>query len=134
MASYGIVEKTYETYMRTFHGKAMKLEEPDLRKLDIATCTNCHGVHNIRAASDPDSPVASLSNLTTTCQECHSGASEEFARGFLGHEEASPRNSPLVYYVERFFLVLTATVVAAGIALVAVVSIGSAGRGLWRKK
>jgi len=133
MAGYGIVEKTYETYMRTSHGKAMRLAEPDLRQLNTATCTSCHGAHNIKKSDDPDSPVASLANLTATCEKCHSGAGEEFARGFMGHKEASPQNSPLVYYVERFFLVLTATVVAGGIALVTLVSIGSASHGLWRR-
>jgi len=54
MASYGIVEKVYESYMRSFHGKAMQLDT-ELVQLDKATCTNCHGVHDIKSVQDPTS-------------------------------------------------------------------------------
>ena len=39
----------------------------------VATCTDCHGVHDIRPASDPRSPVHPL-NVAQTCQRCHSDA------------------------------------------------------------
>jgi hypothetical protein len=39
----------------------------------VAVCTDCHGVHEIRPASDPRSPVHPL-NVATTCQRCHSDA------------------------------------------------------------
>ncbi len=121
MAKYGIVEKVYETYMRSFHGKAMSLENQSasLQQLDKATCVNCHGAHNIALVSDPDSPVAGMDNLAKTCQQCHEGADAEFAKGFLGHKEAEPTNIPAVYWGEKFFYVLTRTVLAGGVVLVA---------------
>jgi len=39
----------------------------------VAICTDCHGVHEIRPASDPRSPVHPL-NVAQTCQRCHSDA------------------------------------------------------------
>jgi hypothetical protein len=39
----------------------------------VAICTDCHGVHDIRPASDPRSPVHPL-NVAQTCQRCHSDA------------------------------------------------------------
>jgi hypothetical protein len=39
----------------------------------VAICTDCHGVHDIRPASDPRSPVHPL-NVANTCQRCHSDA------------------------------------------------------------
>jgi len=39
----------------------------------VAVCTDCHGVHEIRAGSDPRSPVHPL-NVAKTCQRCHSDA------------------------------------------------------------
>ncbi len=83
MASYGIVEKVYESYMRSFHGKAMQLGTYEISQLDKATCTNCHGAHDIKSVSDPSSPVAGLDNLAKTCEQCHPGAGVEFASGFL---------------------------------------------------
>lgn len=39
----------------------------------VAICTDCHGVHDIRPASDPRSPVHPP-NVAKTCQRCHSDA------------------------------------------------------------
>ncbi|MBI4188379.1 MAG: hypothetical protein HY529_04130 [Chloroflexi bacterium] len=114
MASYGIVEKVYESYMRSFHGKAMQLGTYEITQLDKATCTNCHGTHDIKSASDPTSPVAGLDNLAQTCEQCHPGAGINFARGFLGHKEASPENIPVAYYVKIFYTVLLISIISVG--------------------
>ncbi len=118
MASYGIVEKVYESYMRSFHGKAMQLGTYEITQLDKATCTNCHGVHDIKTASDPNSPVAGVTNLAETCEACHPGAGVEFASGFLGHKEASPENIPVAHYTEIIFTILLTTVVSFGVFVV----------------
>ncbi len=118
MASYGIVEKVYESYMRSFHGKAMQLGTYEIAQLDKATCTNCHGVHDIKSASDPTSPVAGLENLAKTCEQCHPGAGINFASGFLGHKEASPENIPVAHYTEILFTILLISVVSFGAVVV----------------
>lgn len=119
MESYGIVEKVYDSYMRSFHGKAIKLGTYELTQLDEATCTNCHGTHDIKSASDPTSPVAGLDNLAQTCEQCHPGAGVAFASGFLGHEEASPENIPAAYYTAIVFNIILTSVVAFGVIVVA---------------
>ncbi len=49
----------------SLHGRAMK------RGDSLApTCASCHGMHNIRAAKDPASPVSPL-NVPFTCGKCH---------------------------------------------------------------
>ena len=118
MASYGIVEKVYESYMRSFHGKAIQLGTYEITQLDKATCTNCHGVHDIKSVGDPNSPVAGLDNLAKTCEQCHPGAGVKFASGFLGHKKASPENVPVAYYTEKLFTILLITVVAFGALVV----------------
>ncbi len=132
MASYGIVEKVYESYMRSFHGKAMQLGTYEITQLDKATCTNCHGVHDIKSASAPESPVAGLDNLAKTCEQCHPGAGVEFASGFLGHKEASPENIPVAHYTEILFTILLITVVAFG-AVVVVVAVVRFSVNRWRE-
>ncbi len=123
MKSYGIVEKVYESYMRSFHGKAIKLGTYEIAQLDTATCTNCHGVHNIKSVSDPTSPVAGLENLTRTCEQCHPGAGVAFASGFLGHREASSQNIPAAHYAGILFTVLLISVVSFGgiVVIIAIV-------------
>ena len=118
MEKYGILEKVYETYMRSFHGKAIQLGSYDLRKLNKATCVSCHGSHDIKSIADPDSPVAGVENLSETCESCHPGAGPELVSGFLGHKEVSPQQTPGVFYVEKFFIVLTSSVIALGAVVV----------------
>ena len=114
MANYGIVEKVYESYMRSFHGKAIQLGTYEITQLDTATCTNCHGVHDIKAANDPSSPVAGVDNLVKTCEQCHTGAGVEFARSFLGHRQASPDNIPAAHFTEILFKILLISVISFG--------------------
>ena len=132
MADYGIVEKVYESYMRSFHGKAIQLGTYEISQLDKATCTNCHGVHDIKSISDPNSPVAGLDSLAKTCEQCHSNAGVEFASGFLGHREASPENIPAAHYTEILFTVLLTTVVSFG-AVIVVVAIIRFSVNRWRE-
>ncbi len=133
MASYGIVERVYESYMRSFHGKAIKLGTYEITQLDKATCTNCHGDHDIKSVSDPASPVAGAGNLAKTCEQCHAGAGIEFARGFLGHKEASPENIPAAHYTEILFNTLLVSVVSVG-AFIVIVAIVSFARRRWREE
>jgi len=53
-------------YHTSVHGK--KLASGDTH---VAVCTDCHGIHNIRPASDVRSSVNPL-NIATTCSHCHS--------------------------------------------------------------
>jgi cytochrome b subunit of formate dehydrogenase len=57
-----------ETYLTSIHSEAAK--GPDQ---ETATCSSCHGVHNIRPASDPESTV-NHANLAHTCITCHEDA------------------------------------------------------------
>ncbi len=133
MVSYGIVEKVYESYMRSFHGKAMQLGTYEITQLDKATCTNCHGTHDIKSASDPGSPVAGLANLAQTCEQCHPGAGVNFASGFLGHKEASPENIPVAHYTEILFTILLISVVSFG-AIVVLIAIIRFAANRWREE
>ncbi len=132
MANYGIVERVYESYMRSFHGKAIQLGTYEITQLDEATCTNCHGVHDIKSANAPDSPVTGLDNLAKTCEQCHPGAGVEFASGFLGHKEASPQNIPAAHYTEILFTIILTTVIAFG-AIVVLMAIIRYTMNRWRE-
>jgi cytochrome b subunit of formate dehydrogenase len=53
-------------YDLSVHGKAMKFG-----KLNAATCSDCHGSHDMKKGSDPTSFVAKK-NIAETCGKCHS--------------------------------------------------------------
>ena len=53
-------------YRTSQHGKKLAAGDSN-----VAVCTDCHGVHNLRPASDPRSKVYAL-NIANTCSQCHS--------------------------------------------------------------
>ncbi len=131
MANYGIVQNVYETYMRSFHGKATLLASTELKQLDKATCISCHGVHDIKAVSDPTSPVAGMDNLSKTCEKCHQGAGVKFASSFLGHETSADTTNKPVHTTETVFSTLLKVVVAAG-AIIIILAIVRYARNGWK--
>ena len=48
-----------------------------------AICTDCHGVHDLRGAGDPDSRVH-RANLSHTCGQCHEGVAAEYDASIHG--------------------------------------------------
>jgi hypothetical protein len=52
-------------YWTSVHGKRLKQGDPN-----VATCIDCHGVHNILPASDTRSRVYPA-NVASTCARCH---------------------------------------------------------------
>ena len=62
-------------YWSSKHGK--RLKEGEER---VATCIDCHSVHDIRRRTQPDSPVYPT-HVAETCSRCHSDASRMSAFG-----------------------------------------------------
>lgn len=74
-AEFGVQGKRVTTYEDSYHGLAAKMGSPV-----AANCASCHGVHNIRPSSDPQSTISPV-NLVKTCGICHPGATEKFIQG-----------------------------------------------------
>lgn len=58
----------YAQYKTSVHGK--RLAQGDMK---VAVCTDCHGLHGLRPASDTRSKVHPL-NVAQTCARCHADA------------------------------------------------------------
>jgi predicted CXXCH cytochrome family protein len=58
----------FSEYLTSVHGKKNQANDPN-----VATCTDCHGNHGIRAIKNPNSPVYAT-NVAETCGRCHSDA------------------------------------------------------------
>ncbi len=56
----------YELYQTSVHGKRLAAGDTN-----VATCIDCHSVHDIRAVKDSMSPVYPL-HVPETCARCHS--------------------------------------------------------------
>jgi cytochrome b subunit of formate dehydrogenase len=71
-------------FMESIHGKAI------MRGNGLApVCTDCHGIHSIKAHIDPNSSVSEQNIARTTCARCHAGVrlSQEF--GVAGNRVTS---------------------------------------------
>jgi predicted CXXCH cytochrome family protein len=65
MRAYNIPSDQYALYQTSQHG--IRLAKGDE---SVAVCTDCHGVHEIRPPSDPQSSVFRR-NIPATCGRCH---------------------------------------------------------------
>ena len=57
--------RSFENYQESTHGRLLAGGNDQ-----VPVCTDCHGGHAIRAASDPQSTIA-LQNIDVTCGRCH---------------------------------------------------------------
>lgn len=69
----------YSQYMDSIHGFALTKDG----LLVAATCSSCHGRHDILAPSDPKSRTA-RANVPATCGTCHGGIVEQYSAGVHG--------------------------------------------------
>ena len=107
MKKYGVPADRIQTFIESFHGIAIGLGD----KAE-ANCTDCHGVHNIRAAIDPQSMVHST-NIPKTCGQpnCHPGMPEKIAKAKI-HRESLAKSSGTPYYINKILLWALIVVVA----------------------
>ncbi|MGZ8711350.1 MAG: cytochrome b/b6 domain-containing protein, partial [Thermoanaerobaculia bacterium] len=59
-------EDVNKVFMESVHGKAVTRGNSQ-----APVCTDCHGIHNIKAHIDPTSSVAQQNIARTTCGQCH---------------------------------------------------------------
>ena len=78
MASSGISSAPFNSYQQSVHGKAVAAGSDK-----AAVCTDCHGEHDILAATNPKSPINKF-NVPLTCAKCHDNIKQEYAQSIHG--------------------------------------------------
>jgi predicted CXXCH cytochrome family protein len=95
-----------KSYRDTYHGQVT-----DLGFARIATCSSCHGAHEVLPKENPLSKVSDQ-RILATCQACHPKANANFVK-FQPHADKHSKDSGLVlYYTAKFMQVLLAGVFA----------------------
>ena len=74
-AEFGIPGGRTDSYNASYHGMANAVGSTR-----VASCSSCHGTHDILPSSDPLSTI-NPANLVKTCGQCHTGANANFAKG-----------------------------------------------------
>lgn len=107
MNQYGISTNVFQSYLDDFHGKTFSFYKSEESQVWVGTavCTDCHGIHDIRAVDDPDSPVF-RDNLRETCSRCHADATPNFPGAWLSHYQPSLERAPIVFAVQWFYRLL----------------------------
>lgn len=108
MGKYNLPADVYNIYQVSWHGVDVSVYKANWPGIwhESAVCTDCHGVHEILPASDPQSMVHP-DNLLATCQECHTEAGPNWVGAWTGHHEVSLQRTPFVFYTELFYDIYT---------------------------
>ena len=96
--------ESMRTYRDTFHGQVTRLGF-----VQVATCADCHGAHDIFPKADARSMV-SASNRVTTCRKCHADANDNFAQYDPHADRHDKARSASLYYTGKFMDGLLMTV------------------------
>jgi cytochrome b subunit of formate dehydrogenase len=78
MESVGQSTQEFHSYEESVHGRAVANGSAK-----AAVCTDCHGVHEIRRASDDKSSIFKF-NVPATCGKCHQSIKSEFMQSIHG--------------------------------------------------
>ena len=87
MARSGDSTQAASSYSESIHGRAVAAGSTK-----AAVCTDCHGVHEIRRASDEKSSIFKF-NIPATCGQCHAEVKKEFLQST--HGQAITRGNSL---------------------------------------
>jgi hypothetical protein len=93
---YGLPANRLASYIDSYHGINYQLGN-----VTVANCSTCHGAHLILPSSDPRSSV-NKNNLSKTCDKCHPGASQNFAKASI-HVFPSKSKDAVVYWVALLY-------------------------------
>jgi hypothetical protein len=96
MRKYGVPEDRIQTFIESMHGIAAGFGSKA-----TANCSDCHGVHDIRPASDPLSRV-NPAHLAKTCgrPSCHPGMPETIQNAKI-HVGPDKKKSPAAFAVRN---------------------------------
>lgn len=83
----GVAETCATCHKKTGHEFAGSVHAAALRKgnADSATCTDCHGEHDIRSHRDPTSPINAKNVAQQVCADCHASLKLTKKYGIASH-------------------------------------------------
>jgi len=87
MEASGHSAQPFTSYSQSVHGKAVAAGSDK-----AAVCTDCHGAHDILAASDSKSPIFKF-NVPNTCAKCHEAVKQTYVQSI--HGQAIARGNSL---------------------------------------
>jgi hypothetical protein len=104
---YGMSANVTQSYLNDFHGMSVRLARAEGTTATSfkPVCYDCHGIHDIKKADDPESRVVK-GKLVETCRRCHPGAGANFSAAWTKHYEPDRKRWPVVYWVNVAYKLL----------------------------
>ncbi len=114
MAGTGLSTKVVETYLDDFHGRSNEryAQGAGSPRKPIATCSDCHGVHDIRSFRAAKKNGTLQSEVIVACRKCHKDAPPAFADAWLSHDPPTLASAPLVVLIQWGYRVLSPLIMA----------------------
>lgn len=112
MAKYDISTSVFDTYVADFHGTTVSIFQRTAagQEFNSPVCVDCHGVHNITAAGESDSPLLK-ENLVGVCQRCHPNATTNFPDAWMSHYAPSLERTPVTTVATAAYAILIPAVI-----------------------
>lgn len=102
MSKYGLSTEVVSTYLTDFHGKRLSIYLKEWTKVnnikEIATCVNCHGIHNIISTRSLNKKLLK-EKLINVCRECHKDATLNFTDAWLSHYIPTFQKTPILFII-----------------------------------
>lgn len=115
MERHGLSAEVLTTYLDDFHGRSNELyaEGAGTPGKPIATCTDCHGVHDIQSFRRGGDAAADVrEKVIVACRKCHEDAPVEFADAWLSHYPPTLESAPLVWAIQWAYRILIPMILA----------------------
>lgn len=115
MERHGLSADVLTTYLDDFHGRSNALysQGAGLPGKPIATCVDCHGVHDIQSFREGGATASEVrERVIVACRKCHEGAPVEFADAWLSHYPPTLESAPLVWAVQWGYRILIPLIMA----------------------
>lgn len=112
MKRHNLNPDVLSTFLDDFHGSSNRLytEVGYVPEAPVATCGDCHGVHDIQPFSHEGAASDVRGRVSETCRKCHADAPDDFADAWLAHKAPSMSSSPLVWGLTWTYRILIPTI------------------------
>ncbi len=117
MKKYNLNPNVLSTYLDDFHGMSNQFYQTQGKdgaqaKKYFATCTDCHGAHDVQSLRNKDSAGQVRKKVIKTCVSCHKTGKDWLADAWLSHQKPTRETAHWVWGVKKFYSFLIPLIMA----------------------
>jgi predicted CXXCH cytochrome family protein len=115
MAEHDLSPDVVRTYLDDFHGMSNELflESGRGSREVYATCSGCHGFHDVERLGDLASEAEREAKIDAMCRRCHEGAPDSFSDAWMGHRDIDAATAPFAWLIEWVYIFMIPIILVA---------------------